>query len=262
MAEVKAGLSEITFDISDQDMSASPRSASLLDSPIAYCMMYIQWEANEIISDELIRNLTLTFATIAIVSTIFIIDLRVCGLVFLTVLFSVTNVCGYAHWMGLTIEIVTSIQLILSVGLALDYAAHVGVIYSCQKYGTREEKMCNTLEDIGTAVLNGGLSTFLAFILLAFSDSYVFTTFFKMFGMVVLFGLFHGLIFLPVMLSLIGPESTPQDLMIRSIAKEEEIHDNQEAKHLSIESPNHCCNGEANAPVINVISPSRSQKFN
>ena len=39
--------------------------------------MYIQWEANEIISDELIRNLTLTFATIAIVSTIFIIDLRV-----------------------------------------------------------------------------------------------------------------------------------------------------------------------------------------
>ena len=27
--------------------------------------------------------------------------------------------------------------------------------------------------------------------------------------------------------------------MIRSIAKEEEIHDNQEAKHLSIESPNH-----------------------
>ena len=74
---MKTGLSEITFDISDQDMSASPRSASLLDSPIAYCMMYIQWEANEIISDELIRNLTLTFATIAIVSTIFIIDLRV-----------------------------------------------------------------------------------------------------------------------------------------------------------------------------------------
>ena len=77
---------------------------------------------------------------------LFVFSFQVCGLVFLTVLFSVTNVCGYAHWMGLTIEIVTSIQLILSVGLALDYAAHVGVIYSCQKYGTREQKMCNTLE--------------------------------------------------------------------------------------------------------------------
>ena len=72
MAEVKAGLSEITFDISDQETSAS-----LLDSPVAYSYMYIQWEANEIISDELIRNLSLTFATIAFVSFILIIDLRV-----------------------------------------------------------------------------------------------------------------------------------------------------------------------------------------
>ena len=119
-------------------------------------------------------------------------------MVFICVVFSVTNVCGYAHFLGLTIEIVTSITLILSVGLALDYAAHVGVIFSCQKYGTRQEKTKRTLgyaacymhmrsrdifdfffSEIGTAVLNGGVSTFLAFFLLAFSDSYVFLTFFK-----------------------------------------------------------------------------------
>jgi len=32
---------------------------------------------------------------------------------------------------------------------------------------------------MGSAVFNGGFSTFLAFILVAFSDSYVFLTFFK-----------------------------------------------------------------------------------
>ena len=64
---------------------------------------------------------------------------------------------------------------------------------------------------IGPAVFNGGFSTFLAFILLAFSDSYVFLTFVKMFGMVVVFGLFHGLIFLPVLLSLIGPAGSPDE---------------------------------------------------
>ena len=80
-----------------------------------------------------------------------------------------------------------------------------------------------------------------------------------MFGMVVLFGLFHGLIFLPVMLSLIGPQSPPVELL----AKEEAILDNQEAKHLSIESPKHIySNGGANVPIINVVSPSHSQKFN
>ena len=32
---------------------------------------------------------------------------------------------------------------------------------------------------MGPAVMNGGLSTFLAFVLLGFSNSYVFSTFFK-----------------------------------------------------------------------------------
>ena len=50
-----------------------------------------------------------------------------------SVAFSVTNVCGYAYYMGLTIEIVTSIILILSVGLALDYAAHMAVYFLCLK---------------------------------------------------------------------------------------------------------------------------------
>ena len=36
-----------------------------------------------------------------------------------------------------------------------------------------------TLRDIGPAVWNGGFSTFLAIVLLAFSNSYVFKTFFK-----------------------------------------------------------------------------------
>jgi len=41
------------------------------------------------------------------------------------------------------------------------------------------ERAHATLRDIGPAVWNGGLSTFLAVLLLAFSSSYVFKTFFK-----------------------------------------------------------------------------------
>ena len=59
--------------------------------------------------------------------------------------FSVVNVCGYSYYLGLTIEMVTSICLILSVGLALDYAAHVGVVFAVQSSGTREERMQTAL---------------------------------------------------------------------------------------------------------------------
>ena len=41
------------------------------------------------------------------------------------------------------------------------------------------ERAHATIRDIGPAVWNGGLSTFLAVLLLAFSSSYVFKTFFK-----------------------------------------------------------------------------------
>ena len=48
-------------------------------------------------------------------------------------------------------------------------------------------------------------SVYVLVILLAGSDSHVFSVFFKIFLLVVKFGLFHGLILLPVVLSLIGP---------------------------------------------------------
>ncbi len=62
--------------------------------------------------------------------------------------------------------------------------------------------------DIGPAVLNGGISTFLAFVMLVNSRSVVFLLFFKIFFLVVIFGLYHGLIFLPVILSYVGPPTS------------------------------------------------------
>ena len=56
------------------------------------------------------------------------------------------------------------------------------------------------VSDMGPAVFNGGFSTFLAFALLMTSKSFVFVTFFKIFFLVVGFGLYHGLVFLPVIL--------------------------------------------------------------
>ena len=67
-------------------------------------------------------------------------------MVFICTVFTVINVCGFAHFMGLTIELVTSICLILSPGLALDYAAHVGVVFVSLQSGSRHERMQQTLE--------------------------------------------------------------------------------------------------------------------
>ena len=127
----------------------------------------------------MIRNLGFAFGVIAIVSIVLISDLFVSLLVFICVGLTVLEIVGGAYFMGLTIEIVSSITLIISVGLALDYAVHIGVTYVVTKGSNRKEKINETLSTMGMAVANGGISTLLAFILVAFSNSYVYLTFFK-----------------------------------------------------------------------------------
>ena len=76
--------------------------------------------------------------------------------------------------------------------------------------GNRLEKTVNALITIGPAVLNGGLTTFLALALGAFSTGPVLNTFFKVFTLTVVFGLYHGLVVFPVILVTVGPHQESQ----------------------------------------------------
>ena len=74
-----------------------------------------------------------------------------------------------------------------------------------EKYLCRDQRVSLSLTKVGPAVLNGGLSTLLAFILLSSSESYVCLSFFKIFFLICIFGLYNGLVALPVILSIAGP---------------------------------------------------------
>merc|ERR1711871_154448 len=93
----------------------------------------------------------------------------------------------------------------LAVGLSVDYSAHVGHNFMTKQGASNDARVAATLGDIGGAVLNGALSTFLAVCLLSLSKSYVFVVMFKEFLLTATLGVAHGLVLLPVLLSLIGP---------------------------------------------------------
>ncbi|XP_014480960.1 PREDICTED: patched domain-containing protein 3-like [Dinoponera quadriceps] len=171
---------------------------------------YVTWASNKIIGEELIRNLSLEIVAVGIVTLVLLRNLLASFWVMCCVLFTLVDLLGSMYFMGLTVEISSTIMVLLCAGLAVDYAAHIGLEF-IRSSGTKQERAVTTLSVIGPAVLNGGLSTFLAFVLLGFSQAYVFKAFFRLFSSVVLFGLFHGLLFLPVILSLAGPGERKQN---------------------------------------------------
>ncbi|XP_023320290.1 Niemann-Pick C1 protein [Eurytemora carolleeae] len=172
---------------------------------------YASWETDEVISVELYRNMSLALGCIFITTWILLFNFWACIMVLISVVVTLVNVAGFMHFWGLTIDTVSCTNLIIAIGLCVDYSAHITHTFMVNT-GSRERRVKDALINIGPAVLNGGFSTFLAFILLATSKSHVFTSFFKIFFLVVLFGLYNGLILLPLLLSIFGPRSYNHDV--------------------------------------------------
>lgn len=105
---------------------------------------------------------------------------------------------------GLTFNTVTSVDLVLAVGVAVDYSAHIAHSFTMQE-GTRKERARLALKEIGGDVFSGAFTTWLAVVLMGLATHYIFRTFFKMFFCITVTGVWHGLVVLPVVLSLIGP---------------------------------------------------------
>ncbi|KAG7199741.1 hypothetical protein KM043_000413 [Ampulex compressa] len=184
-----------------------------------YSVDYVSWTANKIIGEELLRNLCLEILAVGAVTVLLLRDFKASFWVMCCVLFTLIDLLGSMYFLGLTIEISSSIIILLCAGLAVDYAAHVGLEFTRAK-GNKEERAIETLSVIGPAVFNGGLSTFLAFVLLGSSKTFIFSMFFKLFSSVVIFGLFHGLLFLPIILSVLGPDERKIDDARKESARE------------------------------------------
>lgn len=114
---------------------------------------------------------------------------------------------GVLQWAGVKVNPVSYVTLVMAIGLLVDYLLHILLRYY-ETPGNRQEKVIEVLRSMGSSVLMGGITTFLGTIPLAFSSSEIFTTVFIAFITLVVLGISHGLILLPVLLSIFGPEDT------------------------------------------------------
>ncbi|KAF5282163.1 hypothetical protein FQR65_LT02860 [Abscondita terminalis] len=172
----------------------------------AWSKIFATWVTDELIDIEVLRNLQLALLCVMICTVILVANLQICFWIFICVLLTMVNVCGFMQRWGVTLDMVSCIGLELAIGLCVDYATHIGHTFLTIQEGSLEERSLKTVVSIGAAVLYGAFSTFIGVSMLAFSTAYTFQVFFKIFCLVVLFGVFHGVVLLPVILSFIGPK--------------------------------------------------------
>ncbi|XP_029679286.1 NPC1-like intracellular cholesterol transporter 1 [Formica exsecta] len=171
------------------------------------------WTSDKMITQEVSRNLILGLICVMCTTAILIVEVHTCFWILLCILLTLLNVCGFMYFWGQPIDMVSSIGLQLAIGLSVDYAAHVAHAFLHTEAPEDDDDAPRTtraliaVRHIGAAVAYGAGSTLFAVSMLAFSTSYVFIAFFRIFFLVILFGLWHGLIMLPVVLSIIGPPS-------------------------------------------------------
>jgi len=119
---------------------------------------------------------------------------------------TVIQIYGGMYLADIKFSAIPAVSLIMSIGIAVEFTAHISSHFKAAE-GDRVEKMSEAIARMCIPILEGGFSSLLGFVCLAFSPfDFIFKYYFMIYFMVVTVGLINGLFFLPVILSFIGPK--------------------------------------------------------
>ena len=226
------------IDDADKQMEAMGATRDMIatwtDLPMSfpYSAKFVTFEGFKIIRRDLFMNVGFAIGAVAVIVFITVASPVTAILITLTIGACVIEILGCMYVLGIVIDSVSAIAVVLAVGQAVDYSAHVGHCFMTKGGKDNNERVKEALADIGAAVLSGAFSTFLAVAILLFSSLYVYMVLSRMFALMVGLGVAHGLILLSVLLSLLGPKpfASAQALGVVENETKEDLGTNEKKK--------------------------------
>ncbi|XP_059098084.1 NPC intracellular cholesterol transporter 1-like [Tigriopus californicus] len=189
---------------------------SMLNTPqdqgvavFAYSIFYVFYEQYLTMWTDTCWSLSLAIGAVFLVILVMTgLDLFSAVAIIVTILLTLINLGGLMVVLGIGLNAISLVNMIMTVGVGVEFSSHLVQAFRIHAAPTGIERSRAALIEWGPTLFSGvHLTNAIGVVILALSKSQIFHVyFFQMYMSIVLLGMLHGMVLLPVILSFWGPE--------------------------------------------------------